>query len=192
MTPDARRKAIVDAVTPLLVEMDPSGLTTVKIAEAAGVAEGTIFRVFHDKAELLYEACRSSLDPAPDVGALGAIETDLPFEIKLRKAAAILVKRAERIYALSGVIRSLPAPDKSHEDAHAAAREANSMIYRRLVSLFTDHVDELAVDPEQAAAAFRGLLYAVSFPLNDPTEMVTVDEAIEILCNGILAKETDR
>ena len=55
MAPDDRRRAIVDAVVPLLLEHG-GDVTTRQIAEAAGIAEGTIFRVFPDKPALLMAA----------------------------------------------------------------------------------------------------------------------------------------
>lgn len=191
LAPDDRRKAIIDAVVPLLLETG-GNVTTAQMAEAAGIAEGTIFRVFPDKSSLLYEACRSSFDPAPELDALANIEKDLPFEIKLRKAAAIILKRAERVYSLAAVLRSMPSPPPhaTLHQAHKNAMEANSLLFWGLTRIFHDESEGLAVEPGRAAAAFRGLLNAVSFPFNDPNEQITADEAIEILLHGIGSKES--
>ena len=51
--PTSAGAPIVDAVVPLLLEHG-GDVTTRQIAEAAGIAEGTIFRVFPDKAALLH------------------------------------------------------------------------------------------------------------------------------------------
>ncbi|HBX79727.1 MAG TPA: TetR/AcrR family transcriptional regulator, partial [Propionibacteriaceae bacterium] len=45
LSPDDRRRALIAATRPLLAEFGPD-VSTRRIAEAAGVAEGTIFRVF--------------------------------------------------------------------------------------------------------------------------------------------------
>ena len=45
MSSDNRRRAIVEAITPLLIEHG-GGVTTRQMAEAAGIAEGTIFPSF--------------------------------------------------------------------------------------------------------------------------------------------------
>ncbi len=63
MSPDDRRKAILDALIPLLVERG-GDVTTKEIAQAAGIAEGTIFRVFPDKATLLFAAAQEAINPA--------------------------------------------------------------------------------------------------------------------------------
>ena len=65
---------IVAATLPLLIEHGDR-VTTKQIAEAAGIAEGTIFRAFGDKDEVIAAAIESALDPAPLEAALSAIPT---------------------------------------------------------------------------------------------------------------------
>ena len=186
-----RRHAIVEAVIPLIMEQG-ANVTTSAMAEAAGIAEGTIFRVFPDKSTLLVETLKTCFDPAPTLDQLARIERDLPLEIKLRKAAAIIIQRAERVYAVAAVLRTLPPPDRpTHEGAHKAAIEANSLILWGLTRMFEAEADGLAVEPARAAAAFRGLLHAVSFPLCDPSELISADEVIEVLLHGITSGKTD-
>src|SRR5262245_10724924 len=63
MSPDDRRKAIVTALVPLIVERG-GDVSTREIAKAAGIAEGTIFRVFPDKKSLLLAASQEAINPA--------------------------------------------------------------------------------------------------------------------------------
>ena len=62
LSPDERRAALVDATVPLLLEHGRA-VTTRQIAEAAGIAEGTIFRVFATKEELVDAALDAAFDP---------------------------------------------------------------------------------------------------------------------------------
>ena len=68
---------IVAATLPLLLEHGDR-VTTKQIAEAAGIAEGTIFRAFVDKDEVIAAVIESALDPEPLEAALSAIPSDLP------------------------------------------------------------------------------------------------------------------
>ena len=69
LSPDARRASIIAATLPLL-RMYGREVTTSQIALAAGVAEGTLFRVFPDKETLITAAVASVFDPTADEAGL--------------------------------------------------------------------------------------------------------------------------
>ncbi|SDJ74817.1 DNA-binding transcriptional regulator, AcrR family [Nonomuraea jiangxiensis] len=89
MAPEDRRAALITATIPLLREHG-TAVSTRQIAEAAGVAEGTIFGVFPDKASLLRAALMAAFDPQPAVDALAAIDPRLDLRVRLRKAVTML------------------------------------------------------------------------------------------------------
>lgn len=82
LPPDERRLAILKAVLPV-VRTRGTDVTTRELAEAAEVAEGTLFRVFDDKESLVREAIASALDPGEYLAELGAIDLGLPVEERL-------------------------------------------------------------------------------------------------------------
>ena len=61
MPSDRRREAILEAVSRQVVDSEMT-MTTKELAQAAGVAEGTLFRVFDSKEELLIAAFSHRLE----------------------------------------------------------------------------------------------------------------------------------
>ncbi|HUG07328.1 MAG TPA: TetR/AcrR family transcriptional regulator [Acidimicrobiia bacterium] len=185
LAPEDRRQAIVEAVIPLLVERGAS-VTTREMAEAAGIAEGTIFRVFPDKCALIFEAAKVSIDPTPLQRQLSEISTAAPLEVQLAEAARILLDRFQIVIALLGVLRTLPATEAHHSPGPPPfVTVAHAAINQSLTRIFERHRDQLRVEPSRAAAVFRGLILASGHPSNSVTDRLTVDEIVGVLLSGI-------
>ena len=90
LPPEERRAAIIAAIQPLLVEHGEM-VTTRQVAEAAGVAEGTIFRVFADKDELVAAALDAALDMRAMEDAIASIDRDQAFEGQLVEATERII-----------------------------------------------------------------------------------------------------
>ena len=83
---------LVEATLPLLLEHGTS-VTTRQIAEAAGVAEGTIFRVFDDKDSLVAAVVDAAFDPTPFERGLAGIDLSLPLRERAEQAVTLLQER---------------------------------------------------------------------------------------------------
>ncbi|WP_191563075.1 TetR/AcrR family transcriptional regulator [Janibacter melonis] len=115
MSPDDRRAAIVDVAIPLLREHGP-GLTTRQVAEAAGIAEGTLFRAFGSKDELVQACATAVLDPAAAVAELGEVDPSLPLDDRLVAGVAVVQRHVEQVVALISVLHHagvVPPVDKA-------------------------------------------------------------------------------
>lgn len=190
MSPEARRNAILEAVIPLLVERGAS-VTTADMAQAADIAEGTIFRVFPDKAALIFEAVKKTMDPDSVRAAIESIDPDQSLQGQLTAAGRILLERFERVSALAEVLRSMPDPSNGRRAAaHGFVTQANTAISVAVAELFERHTDQLLVTPARAAAAFRGLIFASANPWMVPGERLTIDEVVSVLSSGILTPES--
>ena len=79
MSPEERRDKLIDATLNLLREHGRA-VTTRQIAEAAGVAEGTIFRVVESKEELVELAITRAFEPGALAERIVEIDPDQPLE----------------------------------------------------------------------------------------------------------------
>jgi AcrR family transcriptional regulator len=190
MSANERRQSILDAVIPLLVEKG-AAITTSEIAEAAGIAEGTIFRVFPDKRALLHAAIETILDPLPIQTAIASIDEDLPIAIQMAEAAAALAERFDQMTALMGVLRSIPHEERANGDTHRYARESMNAILSSVTSIMARHKDRLAIEPDRAAIFLRGLIFTNAHPLLGADVRLATNQIVEILLTGILRKEGD-
>src|SRR6478735_5524754 len=107
LPPEERRAAIIETTIPLLLQHGRS-VTTRQIAEAAGIAEGTIFRVFPDKEQLIDAVLERAVDPVPTQRALDAIDRSLPLDERLVLAVEIIQQRVDQIWQLMSAIGTSP------------------------------------------------------------------------------------
>ncbi|MGH3445308.1 MAG: TetR/AcrR family transcriptional regulator [Nocardioidaceae bacterium] len=194
MAPDERRAAILDAVIPMLLEHGPE-MTTREIADAAGVAEGTLFRVFEDKPSLLMAACWRIMRPENVTRWLGGIYRDAPLEVKIREIVTTMADGVERVMAVLMAVRTLAHGDPAHvpsrphgeggEDPRAFMAESNRVMLETLTDLFRPDADLLRVSPERAAVLTRGLVYGTHQPGMDAEQRPSVDELVDVLLAGL-------
>ncbi len=179
LPPEERRAAIVAATIPLLIDQGTM-VSTRQIAEAAGIAEGTIFRVFPDKESLIDAAIEQAFDPGPVDAALRAIDRSLPLEGRLEAAAAIIQRRVAAIWQLMAAVGRTKPPESVRPDGEPH-RPPNSAA---LAELFEPDHDCLRRDPVASAQLFRGLIFASSHPaLAD--EPLPPAEIVSLLLDGI-------
>ncbi|GAA3266758.1 TetR/AcrR family transcriptional regulator [Dactylosporangium vinaceum] len=182
LAPDERRAALIAATLPLLMTHGAT-VTTRQIAEAAGVAEGTIFGVFPDKASLLAATLRHAFDPAPMLLALSAIDPAADLRQRLRDAAAIMIRRIEASIPLMMLVRTMQFPPD--ESPMAALMEGRRQLTAAVARLIEPDRHLLRRSPETAA----GLLFAligISTRGMLPDEDLTPDDIVAVLLDGLL------
>lgn len=167
---EERRALIVEATHPLLLAHGHA-VTTRQIAEAAGIAEGTIFRVFPDKESLITAVIDAALDTATVDAELEAIDPRLPLEDRLVAAVEILRRRMADVLQLRaavGVFDPRPSADLG-----------------KLASVFEPDREQLRRDPMRAAHLLRGLTIAGTHPALMLDEPLDSEEIVSLLLDGI-------
>ncbi len=175
---EERRSAIVAATLPLFLEQG-GAVTTREVAQAAGIAEGTIFRVFADKTELLDAVMEAALDPAPTDAAIAGIDDSLPFEERLIAAVEILRQRVLYVFhvlsAASGTTRG--------------TSQTRSADLPSLIAIFESDAEHLTRAPTDAARILRGLTFACVHPAFGREGPLTSHEIVAVLLDGIRRAE---
>jgi AcrR family transcriptional regulator len=151
---EERKRSIVDAAIPLLMERGEQ-VTTRHVADAAGIAEGTLFRVFPDKDSLLSAVIDQILDPAPLEAALATIDASQPLETVVAQAAEMSQRRGADVWRVMSRIGK-----RGEGPARSPMAESQA-----LVGVFEAHRAELTIAPRAAARNLRALTLAMSHPL---------------------------
>ena len=181
LAPEERRSSIVEAVTRLIIE-NGSIPTTSEIAQAAGVAEGTIYSVFPDKHSIFHAVIEQSVDPTPTIAALSDVHENAPLERQLVEAVRIMQERLDRTISLMISIRAaFPQPEASPAKRRREFRAADSGITAAIIEIFERSGHPLTMPAERLAMTLRTLVFASAHPLFGPEERLTVDEIVAIV-----------
>jgi AcrR family transcriptional regulator len=187
MSPEQRRAMIIQTAIPLIAEYG-AAVTTAKIARAAGIGEGTIFRVFADKDDLLQACVAEALSPEHAVRELDAIDVSQPLPDRLVEAAEALQAHLARMGAIMGSLGhhggKHPGPVRG-----AGRNESTARIRTALAELLEPDQADLRRPPEQIAALFFGLLFIQPRTGDEPD--LTPQELVEIFLHGALSAGAD-
>ena len=171
---EERRSAIVAATLPLFLEQG-AAVTTREIAQAAGIAEGTIFRVFDDKTALLDAVMEAALDPAPTNAAIAAVDDSLPFEARLVAAVEILRQRVLYVFRVLSLASGTTRGTSPKRNAELPS----------LIAIFEVDGEHLTLSPADAARILRGLTFACVHPSFGADDPLTSDEIVAVFLDGI-------
>ena len=193
-----RRAAIIAATETLLIEHG-TATTTRLIAEAAGVAEGTIFRHFRDKRELYRAVAENVFDPTKAGQAMAEVVAGkADIEDKLRAVIDLLAASSQRGVLVMMAVRSAVMEETDLDGVRPPAGppkfiiEVNKALVDNLTRLvFEPHVNELRLPPRKAALVLRSLTIGAWLPgLNRTNQPLSSEDVIDVLLGGILTRET--
>ncbi len=185
LTPEERREALISATLPLLY-VHGRTITTRVIAEAAGVAEGTIFRVFDSKEELIDAAMARAFAPDEVLARVAEIDPDEPLREKLLKISSVLQQRVKASFGLMRAMGQMGPPKHAHtEERRAEMRQ----IRAAMTTLIEPNADELSVEPQMLIHMLRLLTFAGSNEQISDGHLLTPEQIVDTLLHGTLRKD---
>lgn len=182
-----RRAAIVEATIPLLRQHGHT-LTTRQIAEAAGVAEGTLFRAFDSLQDLIRASVEEVLSAEhlrrnmAQAHFTGTLQEDCRAAVELVTG---YVQSTKTVFHLghsnpgSGIIQC------AREQLHQRQDE----LFAFLDEKFAPHADELALEPGQFAKLLTLLTVGVESQLSPHVDGFGPAEIADFALHGASRKE---
>ena len=186
LPPKQRRAALVAATLPLL-RSHGLDVSTRQIAEAAGVAEGTIFRAFGDKESLFAATVEAALDPTPVVVQLRRIDAAAPLDVTLTQIVDVTRAWLTSVITLMMALYRTRA-DRTKQPSRSAT--ASDDIEHTVVTLLEAHRNELRLPPRQVARFLRMLVFAGSHPVLAQDSPMPTSQIIDLVLNGVCAQPT--
>ena len=186
MSPDERREALITATRPLLYEHGRA-VTTRLIAEAAGVAEGTIFRVFASKDELVEAAVERALAPGDVVRRLQEIDLSLPLAERMLQLVTILQQRFRAVFGLLEAMGMVGPPEHlaTSEEHKAALEEMQAW----MLHLVEPDRGRLRVPPGQLVHLLRLLTFSGSHHKFTDGALLTPAEIVDTVLHGVQKRD---
>ncbi len=207
---EQRRQALVEATIPLLLEHGLD-VSTRQIAEAAGVAEGTIFRAFGSKDDLVHAAVTDALTRDGLGEALAELPPDADLATTVAAIAAALTAGITRMRTLVGLFHHrdwhAPTGDQAHgghphpaHPAHPPAtattgplrcprpnpRSIHERIATDVAQALRPHADQLRATPQEAASVIIALTFGAQHPIAGHPSFSSPEALTDLALHGLL------
>jgi AcrR family transcriptional regulator len=188
MPPDDRRAALVEATLPLLRELGVA-VSTRQIADAAGVAEGTIFRVFPDKNALLVATVLRGM-AAPERGLDELVDVRADLRTRLNQAIERMTGAIAALGRLPEVMRSLMINPDTRDQVTDQMTENRSRTLAAFADLLAPDAHRLRVSVPQAARIMLVMIFSTA-GVFDNSDTLTTEEIVAVLLDGLLVPAAD-
>jgi AcrR family transcriptional regulator len=188
MSVEERRASILAVAVPMLVEHG-GNVKTSEIAEAAGIAEGTLFRAFKDKAALFVACLHATLESGAEVARIEQIDSSLPLAERLIPAVRAVSDYQSRLWSVMVALRSAGVDPRGGEHEFNGPPRAMIRISTAIEALFDP--DRLRVAPDLAARLLLGSVFSNRMQREGLGDTgADLSELVDLFLHGILREST--
>jgi AcrR family transcriptional regulator len=190
LPPDERRAAIVKAALPLLEEFGTE-VSTKQIAEAAGIAEGTIFRAFGSKDALVDAALASAFDATELIHALEQVDRSLPLRQRMIAAVDITQSRLRGVFKLMFALRMRRPPELKSTPLDEARRKRQSdLANAAFAELLRPDADQLRFPPEEVVRKIGLITFSATHPMISGGVVLSAEEIVDFALDGVRQRDS--
>ena len=187
MAPDERRAAIIASTVPLLRDRGRA-VSTKEIARAAGVAEGTIFRVFESKDELVEACVHDAFQTDSLVARLLEIDDALPLRERLAAAVSTMQEYLRGIFSLMSVLQAAGRPMRPlHKGQDPRREQANQAVDAAFVALIGADTDQLRLPATEVVNYLRMITLSSVHPMLHH-QGSSAQELVDVILEGALRR----
>ena len=180
LAPDDRRAAILAATERLIVDRGRD-VSTAEIAEAAGIAQGTIFRVFPTKESIIDAVFADAFDRDAVREELAELDEAGDLAMRMIGIVAVLQRRNRRIAALFNALGAR-RPPKLGDASHRASWEQS---LADIAALIEPDSAALRMPPLEAARLLQSLVIALHGPMAGRRPDYSPEAIVDLILNGI-------